>query len=218
MSKQTSILKILYPSGVKAEDICEVYETVLPKIRRLLDGVAIGYNKPPEPFTTIPDHVVEPITVESTSDISPQEIQVETVSEPDEDIETQSGDLHSFVETPKHENTDGWHEEEYNKCNYLRNGDDIVIRRGDSRIDTTWSYLCDFFEDLPDEVKMNAITMSGVKRAALVEFYEAHPNFACEICKVGVSKVLKKEDVRVNPATRSIYESGGGVAADAYSS
>ena len=54
-NKKIQILSILYPSGVAVEDICEVYETVLPKIQRLIDGVTIGY--------TNAEHVVEPVSL-----------------------------------------------------------------------------------------------------------------------------------------------------------
>jgi len=237
LSKQTSILKILYPTGVEAEDICEVYETVLPKIRQLVDGVGVGYTRQwgsLETHERVPSakmiHVDEddaPIedTVPDAETPPDEDGGVNIEPEEDDPVEIPLTEMHdidatpddhisdtrlTFLEAPRHESFEGWHAEEYNKCKYFRAGDNIVIRIGNSRIDTTWTYLCTFFDDLADETKMNEIRgINGPKRTALTEFYDAHPNFACEIVKWGSAKILKKVDVRVGMATHGEAERSG---------
>lgn len=207
INKITEILKILYPYKVQPEDVCEVYENVIPQIQKLIDGVDLGYNQSKTDqvgvatlLSDIPIHLPCEIPDSAKSTSEKQTI-------PDD----KTPEHHfTFKEDEKREVDDTWTESEFDNRTHFKNGQNMVIKGESSRIDTTWDYLNEFFNSLPDEtVLVNIEGLGKKKRVTLARFYVAHPNFSCHIDKKGYSNVLVKDEVRVNSPTNEIEESGG---------
>jgi len=225
LSKKIQILTILYPYGVKAVDVCEVYETVLTKIQQLIDGVEIGYT-PAEDVAQSVETVTDGMNLSDiayTSETTEPAEDVATVSDVPEEYTDSIAEWANrkynsgFVEDVKRVVDDSWKETTFMKCTFFKNGDNFVIKGDSSRLDTNWDYLCNFFESLHDETVIKTIPgLNTKKRNALSKFYEAHPNFSCHVEKINGFNAIVKDDVRVNPATNSTYESGS-VHSDAYS-
>ena len=203
IKKVTQILKILYPDRIRPEDLCEVYETVIPQIQKLIDGVDLGYHS---------EKLIEREHVEAVVDTS--WMRDEPVH--DADVVTQKRPmsvddipLHTFTEEEKHEIDAAWTELQFGKGMHYRKGDALVIKGESSRVDTTWSYLTVFFNSLPDETIIRDVgELNKKKQKTLFKFYESHPNFACHIDKVNNTNVFVKDEVCVNTNTTGNGEGG----------
>lgn len=88
---------------------------------------------------------------------------------------------------------------------YGKQGDAITIRTSTGKhLNTTWSYLVDFYDSLPDVTRYGQITgIDKHKRLVLMSFYNAHVNFNCKIVPdpLRKSKMLVKEAVSVRTET-----------------
>lgn len=97
-----------------------------------------------------------------------------------------------------------------NNLKYGRNGNQITIRTPTSKyLNSTWDYLVDFYERLPDIIKFTQITgINKDKRFVLTSFYESHVNFNCKIIADpdGRTKQLVKEPVIVNNDTKPMQK------------
>ena len=81
-NKKIQILKILYPTGIDTEDVCEVYETVLPRIQMLIDSITIGYTNAEHVVETADNVAVSDLLADIPHDIEtspPDEIPVDTI-------------------------------------------------------------------------------------------------------------------------------------------
>jgi len=114
-----------------------------------------------------------------------------------------------YFEDQKYIVDDTWTENQFGNCQYFKNDDLLVIKGESSRIDTTWTYLCDFFNSLPDEITIAHIEgLNKKKLQTLTRFYEAHPNFTCHIEKVAGSNILVKEEINVSTVTNGHTDTG----------
>lgn len=208
IKKATQILKILYPDRIRPEDLCEVYETVIPQIQNLIDGVDLGYHSEKLIELKHVEAVMDtPWMRDDDSPIPGERIpDVVTQKHP---MSVDNIPLHTFTEEDKHEIDAEWTESAYSDCTYFKNGPSIVIKGDSSRIDTTWDYLNAFFDSLQDETIIKNIDgLNKKKQATLARFYAAHPNFSCHVDKKGYTNVLVKDEVRLNTNTNGNGECG----------
>jgi len=218
IDKVTQILKILYPDRIEPEDFFEVYENVIPKIQKLISGVDLGYHTTKLIEREHVDAVVDTswmrdrseIGIEKSIDVGAEHPK-KTESDKDDKNNNAVKNLASFeyVEDQKYIVDDTWTENQYNDCQDFKKGELLVIKGESSRVDTTWTYLCDFFNSLPDEIAITHIEgLNKKKLQTLTRFYEAHPNFTCHIEKVAGSNILFKEEIRVGTVINGHNDTG----------
>lgn len=214
IKKITQILKILYPDRIRPEDFFEISENIIPQIQKLIDGVDLGYNnaklielKHVDAVVDMKwarDHVSEKQAVQPFPDgqtYPPYKVACPTADKEKHD-DTRGATIFFNENEHKHQINGDWKENEYGGPIHYKNGDDIFIRGESCTISTSWEYLKEFFDYLPDEtVLMRVEGMNKKKLATLFKFYEAHPNFMCHVEKVCNVNVFKKDDVRVNAVT-----------------
>jgi len=208
IDKQTEILKILYPDRIRPEDLCEVYENVRPHIQNLIDGVDLGYHCTK---TIELKHVDVIADMEWTrNEDSPiQDERIQDVVTQKRPMSVDNISLHTFTEDDKHEIDTSWTELQFGKGTHYRRDDTLVIKGESSRIDTTWSYLNEFFNSLSEEtIIRNVDGLNKKKQKTLFKFYVSHPNFACHIDKNNNTNVFKKDEVRLNTNTNGNGECG----------
>lgn len=205
INKLNQILQVLYPYGVNTKDICEIYETVMPQIQKLIDGVDLGYHT-----TELieRDHAPEKQALSDEPTYPPYKVAGPTPD--DEKRDNDCGATIFFNENEhKHHIDDDWKETDYGGPIHYKNGDNIFIHGESCTISTSWSYLNEFFNSLQNEtVLMRVDGMNKKKISTLFKFYEAHPNFVCHVEKVNNVNVFKKDEVRVNTNTTGNGESG----------
>ena len=207
-TKTTQILEVLYPDVIPTSEFDFVATVILPDIKKLVDMVgtpSIQDVHVPESKYSIqctPAPLTEKIeTKRSTYDIKDGEL-IGIDNKNYANVVTCSGPI--FIEHSKHIIDDTWDSTEYGDVPFLRKDDNRVIRGVSSRVDTTWEYLCKFFDSLPEQTIVNSI--SGVnkkKLRALIKLYEVHPNFSCHVEIVKKHHTLVKDEVRVDNDTLS---------------
>lgn len=210
IKKVTQILKILYPDRIEPEDLCEVYENIIPQIQKLIDGVDLGYHS----AKLIEREHVEAVVDTSWMHGKPvHDADVVTQKQP---MSVDDIPLHTFTEEDKHEIDAAWTELQFGKGMHYRKGDALVIKGESSRVDTAWSYLTVFFNSLPDETIIRDVGgLNKKKQKTLFNFYASHPNFSCHIDKVNNTNVFMKDEVCVNTNTTGNGE-GGNMDVDSF--
>ena len=124
--------------------------------------------------------------------------------------------IHFNENNDRHETNEDWTKTEYGGPIHYKHGDDVFIRGGSCTISTSWEYLKEFFDCLPDEtVLMRVEGMNKKKLSALFKFYEAHPNWSCHVEKNNGVNVFMKDEVRVNSVT-AVSGDGGAMDIDSY--
>jgi len=129
--------------------------------------------------------------------------------EPDEEVEEpiQEEELpeYEFKDSPLKQIPKRLCTTELEDLMYGKQGDAITIRTATGKhLNTSWNYLVDFYDRLPDVTRYGQITgIDKHKRLVLMSFYEAHVNFKCKIVPDSLrkSKMLIKEDVSVKTDT-----------------
>lgn len=187
ITKTTQILKILYPDNVPVECVNHVSTTVIPMVGSLVDMVMQD-----EPVRIIPD-TPKPVTVLEKFNV-PHEVKV---------IPNKKVDYPVFKETEKHDITSEWKETTFGgKSKHTRNNGDIAIIAPSCRVDTTWDYLKEYFDSLPDETVINDLPGLGIiKYRTITNFYSYHPGFHCHIEMKNKFNVLIKDEVIINQDT-----------------
>lgn len=193
ITKTTQILEILYPTAIQTSEFEHVASVILPDIKKLVSKV------------NTPSQQEMPVEVSKYS--------MQCVSAPlSNKIET----CIRFIEDSKRLIDDSWKETIYGDMPFLRNDGNRVIRGESCRIDTTWDYLCSFFDSLQERTVVNSIEgLNKKKLRTLTRFFDNHPNFNCHIESEGGFNVLVRDEVHVPVQTS--YDGDGIDAPDAYS-
>jgi hypothetical protein len=222
-SIKTQILELLYPENVPVGRVEHVAINVIPLVDKLIRQAEL---EPAENKVQLPQVVRAPPHVpgniqnvidksgESADIVNPVENkQIFYDEEPEITItkttfnRTEVDKLKfNFIQlSPVPEETDEWTKTTLKDVKYSKSpdGSEFIIRgKNNSRIPTTWDYLNDFFNSLPDVVRISNIENLGKHKAVtLCEFYKQHPNFDCDIEKYGYSNYIVKKEVTVNNIT-----------------
>ena len=227
---KTQILKLLYPENVPVERVEHVAINVIPLVDKLIrqaeiEPVENKVQSLPQ-VVKVPENIKNVINKsnEVSNILNPVENkQVFYDEEPEEQEPATTVTKTTFNRTevdkikfnfvqlsPSPEETDEWTKTILKDVKYSKSpdGSEFIIRgKNNSKISTTWDYLNEFFNSLPDVVRINNIEGLGKhKSITLSKFYEQHPNFDCDVEKHGYSNYIVKEEVRVNNTTTA--ESG----------
>lgn len=216
IDKVIQILKVLYPNRIEPEDFFEILENIIPSIRKLIDGVDLGYHSEKlierEHVKAVADIMVrksvpEPQAAQPLPDEPPYKVACPTLD--DEKRGDDRATLFFNENENKHIINGDWKESEYGGPVHYKNGDDIFIRGESCTISTSWEYLKEFFDYLPDEtVLMRVEGMNKKKLATLFRFFESHPNWSCHVEKSNGVNVFMKDEVRLNTNTNGNGECG----------
>ena len=225
MKLKTQILELLYPERVPMEQLEHVVDKVIPLVDELirqaeikpaddsvqsLPQVVRASPRVPENIQNVIDKSTEPSILNPVENkqISYDEEQESSTTVTKKTFNRTEVDKlkFKFIQlSPVPEETDEWAKKTLKDVKYSKSPDgSVFIIRGknNSRIPTTWDYLHDFFNSLPDVVRIGNIEGIGKHKAiTLCKFYVQHPNSDCRIEKHGYANYLIKEEVRVNNIT-----------------
>ena len=203
ITKSRQILKILYPNKIDAEQFEDVVDIVMPMIHTLVRHASTPMIPLPPTEQLKTSIAIKPVTLSDNIEQCDDKNDVVTCSNP------------IFVEDEKHQIDETWESTLYGDTPFLRNGDKRVIRSDSCRIDTTWDYLCSFFDSLHDSVAVSTIDGLNKKKVrALVRFFEEHPNFNCHIENKSGFNVLFKDEVHVH--VKTTHDDAGTVDSEHY--
>lgn len=218
IDKLTKILKNLYPYGVDTSRICDIYENVIPEIRKLIISAENVHVAPTVPHMNLADQI-EPVFIGDHVPTEPIKVETPVANDLDfvKPVQCDRGATIFFNENnDKHATNEDWTKTEYGGPIHYKHGDDIFIRGDSCTINTSWEYLKEFFDCLPDEtVLMRVEGMNKKKLSTLFKFYEAHPNWSCHVEKSNGVNVFMKDEVRVNSVT-AVSGDGGAMDIDSY--
>lgn len=207
IDKELKIVQALFPYGVNTEEIRPIYETILPAVKELIER-AETLRRQTNERAKATEPVMPPRPQYDNDDIStPDETPHVVTCVPEGVLDDKAAPY--FKETDKHTIDATWNESTYGDSTHLKNDGNVVIKGKYFRIDTTWDYLKQFYDELPDQVHVKTLAGINTKKAtALLKFYEDHPNFSCHIEKVGGSNALIKDEVYVNNSTHVDSDAG----------
>ena len=217
ITKTTQILEVLYPNVIPTSEFGFVATAILPDIKKLVDmvdtpqihEVQLEESKYSVQCTSAPlPENLEPKT--SAHDIKHGEL---IGIENKKDVVTCYNQ--TFTEHEKHLVDDSWSVSSYGGSAYVKKSNNIQIKGDGCLVNTSWEYLNDYYQSLPD---VNAIIhidgLNKKKQKTLAKFYEDHPNFQCHVGKHDGLNSLIKDEVHVN--TQTNHDDAGTVDPEHY--
>jgi len=191
MSKVTEILKIMYPDGVPTDEIPYFVLHDIPEVEKLIgvDKRIAVMEEAATPLFTKPKHIPqvvkapieepeEPLDYVVIGPLTPIPLKKPEI-EPDIVDKGLEQKTFEFKESLGQKEDKTWEKTKYEHTSTAKKGNVFIIHgKQQSRVNTTWSGLNEFYNSLPEMTKISTITgISVAKSAILCEFFVDHQNF-----------------------------------------
>ena len=192
ITKTTQILEILYPDAIPIKHVEETAEKI-KHITPIINNLVVFVDSDKSIYT-----IGAPSALKMSDKIADEKPGHKKEIKSDEDDKKDK----RFIESERYLVDESWREIGYNESVHMKKDDCIRIKGDGCQIDTTWQYLNDYYQSLPDTVAIIHIDgLNKKKQKTLAKFYEDHPNFQCHIDKFGGLNSLIKDEVHVSVKT-----------------